>query len=640
MPISYTPQTWHDLPATDTPISAARLTHIENGILAVTNAVATLQSAGYQPLNSNLTAISALATVPFGRSLLTMADGPTVIAGIGANTTFVHLTGDETIAGIKTFTSPVVGVDPTTAAQLATKNYVDTHASSGDVSSTSPAVNPGGNYWDWVSNGPLADSATTVPTEHSVYQGIQGIPIIVTNDMTQFPVTTAGGVTMIDLTNAAGSGSVSDGTFLLYAAADNNEFAKFDLSAFANINATRTFALPDIGATTDTFALLNATQTLVGKTLTAASLTSPVISGTSAKVTTSLLLGSGAPTYTTSLGGFLTSTAIATYNLGGTAGAPYPLAWTTAITLSSAISAYVTGNSLAGQHGILFSAALTNNTSVTAGFNWASGGANGAVGRWFADESTYTADTITGQGLGSWISFLSAPTVNVVNAGTFTDGSLIGFRFAPTIGASVTLNNTSSIVGLSLSLTSMAGSVTMHRPILLNAPTLSGSGAITTYIGIDIAACTVAGTNVGIRNNMDLRQVNPAVFGADAAARTGLGLDFQGAVANKGGFGYPPHVTLTYASVMSLDVTTGVVFKFTTSSVGNATVNATSGGVSGQVIKVIIVNDASAIRTITWGTNFRTPGTTSPTATSRVAVCTFISDGTSWFLDGQVLGNI
>jgi uncharacterized protein YvpB len=48
----------------------------------------------------------------------------------------VHLTGPESIAGVKTFTSSPLVPTPTTASQAATKNYVDTVASSGAPDAT------------------------------------------------------------------------------------------------------------------------------------------------------------------------------------------------------------------------------------------------------------------------------------------------------------------------------------------------------------------------------------------------------------------------------------------------------------------------------------------------------------------------
>lgn len=48
----------------------------------------------------------------------------------------VTLTGDQTIAGVKTFASSPVVPDPTAAQQAASKNYVDTHSGSGTPSGT------------------------------------------------------------------------------------------------------------------------------------------------------------------------------------------------------------------------------------------------------------------------------------------------------------------------------------------------------------------------------------------------------------------------------------------------------------------------------------------------------------------------
>jgi hypothetical protein len=66
----YTEQVWHDAPATDTPVSAARLTHIEAGVKEQSDRATVLEARpivnspddiGAQPVDSDLTAIAALA---------------------------------------------------------------------------------------------------------------------------------------------------------------------------------------------------------------------------------------------------------------------------------------------------------------------------------------------------------------------------------------------------------------------------------------------------------------------------------------------------------------------------------------------------------------------------------------------------
>lgn len=94
----------------------------------------------------------------------------------------------------------------------------------------------------------------------------------------------------------------------------------------------------------------------------------------------------------------------------------------------------------------------------------------------------------------------------------------------------------------------------------------------------------------------------------------------------------------TYAATISLDVTQGNVHKITTTSaIGNATINASAAGVAGQEITIIITNDSSAGRTITFGSNFKPSGTIVGTA-SKTATIRFASDGTSWWETSRILG--
>jgi hypothetical protein len=89
--------------------------------------------------------------------------------------------------------------------------------------------------------------------------------------------------------------------------------------------------------------------------------------------------------------------------------------------------------------------------------------------------------------------------------------------------------------------------------------------------------------------------------------------------------------SMTYGSTISLDVTAAGLHKTTTvNATGNTTINASSGGTAGQHISIIIVNDATSGKTITFGTNFRSAGTVAGTV-SKAATVQFVSDGTSWF---------
>jgi hypothetical protein len=89
--------------------------------------------------------------------------------------------------------------------------------------------------------------------------------------------------------------------------------------------------------------------------------------------------------------------------------------------------------------------------------------------------------------------------------------------------------------------------------------------------------------------------------------------------------------TMTYASTVTLETTAGDVHKTTTSNaIGNATINAATGGLPGQHMWVIIVNDQLSAKTVSFGGNFKSAGALlgSP---GKSATLQFISDGNVWY---------
>jgi hypothetical protein len=89
--------------------------------------------------------------------------------------------------------------------------------------------------------------------------------------------------------------------------------------------------------------------------------------------------------------------------------------------------------------------------------------------------------------------------------------------------------------------------------------------------------------------------------------------------------------TMTYAPAITLETTAGDVHKTTTSNaVGNATINAATGGLPGQHMWVIIVNDQLGAKTISFGNNFKSAGALTGTPGKSTAL-QFISDGTAWY---------
>jgi hypothetical protein len=90
-----------------------------------------------------------------------------------------------------------------------------------------------------------------------------------------------------------------------------------------------------------------------------------------------------------------------------------------------------------------------------------------------------------------------------------------------------------------------------------------------------------------------------------------------------------------YASSIAIDTTAANNFFITTTSaVGNATITSPNINPAGQQIQIVITGDASAIRTITFGTGFLATGTLA-TVVSKTSVIDFTSNGTVYVETGR-----
>lgn len=93
---------------------------------------------------------------------------------------------------------------------------------------------------------------------------------------------------------------------------------------------------------------------------------------------------------------------------------------------------------------------------------------------------------------------------------------------------------------------------------------------------------------------------------------------------------------MTYAGTITLDTTLADLHVTTTATV-NSTINASTRGVAGQVIRILIINDVVTGKTITFGTNFLPSGTLVGTA-SKAATIEFVSDGNNFYEVARTLG--
>jgi len=96
--------------------------------------------------------------------------------------------------------------------------------------------------------------------------------------------------------------------------------------------------------------------------------------------------------------------------------------------------------------------------------------------------------------------------------------------------------------------------------------------------------------------------------------------------------------TMPYASAIAMDVTAGDLHKTTTAnSAGNATINASTGGLPGQHMWILIANDQISAKTIAFGSNIRGAGPLTGTP-GKTASMQFVSDGIAWYEVTRTLG--
>lgn len=168
--------------------------------------------------------------------------------------------------------------------------------------------------------------------------------------------------------------------------------------------------------------------------------------------------------------------------------------------------------------------------------------------------------------------------------------------------------------------TSSSGVVATSAIVSIAQPTIAASSS-TTFT--DSATFYVANAPA---NGSNVSQTNPyAVWVAAGATRLDGSLRLGSTLIQKVS-------ALTYASPTSVDVTLGTVFTVTTvNATGSVTFNATAGGTAGQPMTIIITNDATSAKTITFGTNFVANGTLTASGVNKVTTIQFMSNGTNFY---------
>ena len=99
---------------------------------------------------------------------------------------------------------------------------------------------------------------------------------------------------------------------------------------------------------------------------------------------------------------------------------------------------------------------------------------------------------------------------------------------------------------------------------------------------------------------------------------------------------YNPEETLTDASTISWDSQAAPVAKVTLA--GNRTINAATNGVAGQFVSLLVIQDGTGSRTLTWNAAYEFKNDTAPTLTSTASkgdVFVFRYNGSKWLEIGR-----
>ena len=171
---------------------------------------------------------TANIAIPFAN----LSSKPTTIAGYGI-TDGVTTSGNQTIAGTKTFSSPVVGAEPTASSHLTTKNYVDTLVTQG-VTWKGPVESGNSVVGTWGACDAAKQSWTTYNKNDDIIYICDGSSWISIGSSASVPYATTGSAGKIQI-----AGDIQ-GTW-------NNITIKNDAITSAKI-AANTIVAADIGA--------------------------------------------------------------------------------------------------------------------------------------------------------------------------------------------------------------------------------------------------------------------------------------------------------------------------------------------------------------------------------------------------------
>ena len=202
------------------------------------------------------------------------------------------------------------------------------------------------------------------------------------------------------------------------------------------------------------------------------------------------------------------------------------------------------------------------------------------------------------------------------------------------------LDSTVSITGLS---TTATGTVLTLTDTYLNSTVsirLPNATAIADDSGneyIKFAKTSSAVNEITITNSATGNSPDLSVTGGDT--NIGLSITTKGTGLIKLNDGaYYPEATLTDGATITWDVGSSPVAKVTLG--GNRTLSAPTNGATGQFVSLLVIQDGTGSRTLTWNSAYEFASDTAPTLTTTANLgdlFTFRYNGTKWLETGRNL---
>ena len=202
------------------------------------------------------------------------------------------------------------------------------------------------------------------------------------------------------------------------------------------------------------------------------------------------------------------------------------------------------------------------------------------------------------------------------------------------------LDSTVSITGLSTSATgtvltltdtSISSTQDIRLPTAKSIADDSGNEYLK-FVKTASAVNEISITNSATGNSPDL-----SVTGSDT--NIGLSITTKGTGLIKfNDSAYFPEATLTDGATITWDVSVAQVAKVTLG--GNRTLSAPTNGATGQFISLLVIQDGTGSRTLTWNSAYEFASDTAPTLTTTASLgdlFTFRYNGTKWLETGRNL---